>query len=174
LACPNERSGARIDTVKDTSRSPRTIAVRRIALGCAAGILLAACGGSSIIKGSIKDDAITLSTDHAGATVRFELQNTGATPCDLFVGLTSLSVDALPLKDGRVVITNADPGPGIVRPITTYENSEPYSLGRVQPGASFSIEIALEGAPRAEERVLLCNGPGDYEHRRYAILRFDR
>ena len=133
----------------------------------------ACIGGATSLKGDIKDDGITLATDHAGSNVRFELHNVGTKPCDLVVALTSLSMNALPVKDGQVVITDGD-GPGIVRPITTYENAPPYTLGRVEPGAVFQAEVALEGAPKTEDRVLLCNGVGDYQHGRYAVLRFDR
>ena len=93
--------------------------------------------------------------------------------CDIVLVLTSLKADALPVKDGQVVITEGD-GPGIVRPDGTYETQPPYTLGRVLPGADFSQEIAMEGAPKVEDRVLLCNGVGDYEHGRFAPLRFDR
>ena len=76
--------------------------------------------------------------------------------------------------DKQVVITNSD-GTGIVRPITTYEEAPPYVLKHIEPGATFSGEVALEGAPKdGSERVLFCNSLGDYEHGRYAILRFDR
>jgi hypothetical protein len=34
--------------------------------------------------------------------------------------------------------------------------------------------MALEGTPKTEDRIILCNGAGDYEHGRYAVLRFDR
>jgi hypothetical protein len=137
-------------------------------------MLVTACvGGATSMKGEIKDDGITLAADHAGSNVRFELQNVGTAPCDLVVGLTSLPLNALPVKDGRVVIVDSD-GPGIVRPITTYENAPPYTLGRVEPGSAFQAEVALEGAPPTDDRVVFCNGVGDYEHGRYALLRFDR
>jgi HlyD family secretion protein len=38
----------------------------------------------------------------------------------------------------------------------------------------FKVEVALDGAPKAEDRVIFCNGVGDYGHGRYAALRFDR
>jgi hypothetical protein len=151
------------------AKMPRVVLV----LG-ATSLLMAACiGGATSIKGDIEDDGITLGTDHGGSSVRFELHNVGTMPCDLVVALTSLPMDALPVKDGQVVIVNSD-GPGIVRPITTYENAPPFTLGRVEPGAVFQAEVALEGGPKTEDRVLLCNGVGDYQHGRYAALRFDR
>ncbi|MEO8571078.1 MAG: hypothetical protein ABI553_05195 [Chloroflexota bacterium] len=105
--------------------------------------------------------------------MRFELHNSGTLACDIVLVLTSLSADALPVKDGQVVIADGD-GPGHVRPDLTYENDAPYTLGRVAPGADFSQEIAMEGAPKVDDRVILCNGVGDYQHGRFAPIRFDR
>lgn len=151
------------------SNASRLITALLGALVVAAGCI----GGSSALKGEIRDDRIVLPTDHAGSSVRFELHNSGTLACDIVLVLTSLKADALPVKDGQVVITEGD-GPGIVRPDGTYETQAPYTLGRILPGADFSQEIAMEGAPKGEDRVLLCNGVGDYEHGRYAPLRFDR
>ena len=137
-------------------------------------MLVAAClGAATSITGEIKDDGITLATDHAGSSVRFELHNVSTTPCDLVVALTSLPIDALPVKDGHVVIDDSG-APGTVRPITTYESAPTFTLGRVEAGAVFQSEVALEGTPKTEDRVILCNGVGDYQHGRYAVLRFDR
>lgn len=45
-------------------------------------MLVAAClGAATSITGEIKDDGITLATDHAGSSVRLELHNVGTTPC---------------------------------------------------------------------------------------------
>jgi hypothetical protein len=63
---------------------------------------------------------------------------------------------------------------GSYRPITTYENAPPYTLGRVEPGTTFQAEVALDGAPKTDDRLVFCNGVGDYQRGRYAILRFDR
>ena len=140
----------------------------------AAVVVATGCiGGASAIKGEIRDDKIVLATDHAGSVVRFELHNSGTVACDIVLVLTSLKADALPVNDGKVVITEGD-GPGIVRPDGTYETQPPYTLAHVLPGADFSQEIALESAPKVEDRVLLCNGVGDYQHGRFAPLRFDR
>jgi hypothetical protein len=141
----------------------------------ASALLVGGCiGGSTGMKGEIRDDGIALAADHAGSNVRFELHNAGAKSCDLVVALTTLAVDALPVVDKRVAITNGD-GPGIVRPITTYEEAPPYILKHIGPGETFSGEVALEGAPKdGSQRVLFCNDLGDYQLGRYAILRFDR
>jgi hypothetical protein len=135
-------------------------------------LLVAACAAKPI-KGEIRDDGITLATDHAGSSVRFDLHNVGTTPCDLVGGLTSLPVAALPVKDDHVVLDESG-APGTVRPITTYESAPTFTLGRVKPGAVFQSEVALEGTSKTEDRVILCNGVGDYQYGRYAVLRFDR
>jgi hypothetical protein len=141
----------------------------------ASALLVGGCiGGSTGMKGEIRDDGITLAADHAGSAVRFELHNAGAKSCDLVVALTTLAANALPVADRQVVITNSD-GTGIVQPITTYEETPPYVLKHIEPGATYSGEVALEGAPKdGSERVLFCNNLGDYQAGRYAILRFDR
>jgi hypothetical protein len=112
--------------------------------------------------------------DRADRADRAELVARTALLAELVVGLTTLAVDALPVVDKRVAITNGD-GPGIVRPITTYEETPPYIPKHIGPGETFSSEVALEGAPKdGSERVLFCNNLGDYQLGRYAILRFDR
>jgi hypothetical protein len=128
---------------------------------------VAACAATPI-TGEIKDDRISLATDHAGPSVRLELRNVGATPCNLIMVLTDLSADALPVKDGRVVIDENGAG-GPVRPA-----NDSIGMGRSEPGAVFQLEVALVSTPKTEDRIILCNGAGDYEHGRFAILRFDR
>jgi hypothetical protein len=136
-------------------------------------ILAAGCiGGPTSLKGEIKDDGITLAADHAGSNVLLELRNTGTKSCDLVVAQTSLPADALPVVDKQVVITNGD-GPGLVRPIMSYP-APPYTIGHIEPGSTFSYDVALDSTPKSEERVLFCNGLGDYQAGRYALLRFDR
>jgi len=144
---------------------PLIIAIALVTAGC--------IGGATSLKGEIRDDGITLAADHAGSNVRFELRNTGTKSCDLVVALSSLPVDALPVVDKQVVITNSD-GPGIVRPIGTYVETPPWVLGHIEPGSTFSYEVALDSTPKSDERVLFCNALGDYQNGRYALLRFDR
>lgn len=142
-------------------------------LGAVSGIifLVAAClGGTSItITGEIRDDAISLSADHAGPNIQLALRNVGTSACDIEVVSTSLPADALPVKDGRVVVDASGVGP--VRPTM---GGPAGSLAQVAPGAEFNFEVALEGTPKTDDRVILCNGVGDYADRRYAVLRFDR
>lgn len=142
---------------------------RRTCLSLVAGVALfvSACG-TPTLKGEIRDDAISIPFDHAGASVRLELRNVGKLPCDLIVGLTTLPADALPVVDGQVVITR-DGSPGGVRPQDGGEFP-----GSVAPGDLQVLDLALEGTPSTEDRVIFCNGPGEYEQGRYATLRFDR
>ena len=164
----------RLHVVKTNIRARIGDPVPLLPFAAATLVLLGAClGGAVTVSGDIKDDGIALATQRAGANVQIELRNIGTKPCDLVVALTSLTVAALPLKDGQVVIVDGD-GPGIVRPITTYEYAPTFILGRIEPGAVFHAEVALEGAPKTDDRVILCNGVGDYQHGRYAVLRFDR
>jgi hypothetical protein len=44
----------------------------------------------------------------------------------------------------------------------------------VKPGDVFKIELAMEGTPKTDDRIILCNGVGDYERGRYAVLRYNR
>jgi hypothetical protein len=144
-------------------------AASRTCLSLVIGVALvvSACGPSTI-TGEIRDDAIAIPVDHAGVSVRLELRNVGTLPCDLIVGLTTLPADALPVVDGQVVITR-DGSPGGVRPQDGGEFP-----GSVAPGELQAFDLALEGTPRTEDRVIFCNGPGEYEQGRYASLRFDR
>lgn len=150
------------------------IAIRfqTVALGFAALVLVAGClGGATTVKGEIRDDAITLATDHAGSNVRLSLHNAGTVPCELIVVLGSMPANALPVKSGQVVIDDSG-APGTVR--FPYGGGTTGFLQRIQPGETYETEIALEGAPKTDERIVLCNAAGDYEHGRYALLRFDR
>jgi hypothetical protein len=44
----------------------------------------------------------------------------------------------------------------------------------VNPGHRIRLQLALKGAPDEEERVVICNGVGDYEAGRYAVIAFER
>ena len=100
--------------------------------------------------------------------MRFELRSTGTRPCDLIVAQTSFPMDALPVRDGKVVITEDGSTPSVAA-ITGGEWP-----GEVAPGAVFAFELGMEGTPKTDERIVLCNGVGDYDRGRYAVLLFDR
>ncbi len=144
---------------------------RGLSAALATLLIVAGCvGAATAVTGDIKDDGIVLITDHAGSSVRLELHNVGTTPCDVTPVLTSLSPDALPVQDGQVVIDSSG-APGTVQ--MAMGGPAGY-LKRVMPGEAYEVEIALEGAPKTDERIILCNGAGDYARGRYAVLRFDR
>ncbi len=70
-----------------TFRSAGVVLAASAALVAAAGCI----GGSTTVTGEINDDAITLSTDHAGSNVKFHLTNIGTLPCDLIVAIGSMA-----------------------------------------------------------------------------------
>ena len=109
-----------------------------------------------------------LSADHGGQSVRLEFHNLGTMPCDLVIVLTSLPADALPVKDGRVDVPEDGSGP--VRNMSGGEFPD-----ELQPGAAQTVDLGLESIPATDDRVVLCNGAGDYQRGRSAAsLRFDR
>jgi hypothetical protein len=133
--------------------------------------LLAGCLGSTtkVVSGEIKDDGISLATNHAGPSVRFSLTNAGSVPCHLAVVIAPVPT-ALPVVNGQVAVDASGAANGVRPPL----GGDSAFFAWVQPGERYELEVALEGAPRSGERVILCNEPGDYEHGRYAVLRFDR
>jgi hypothetical protein len=144
----------------------------------AAIILVAACGSSApgSITGEIRDDAIVLSSPNGAPIVQLELRNVGTKPCDLVVALTSMPMNLLPVKNGQVVI-DAGGVPGAIQPEgggPVGASPDAYTLAHVQPGGAFKSEMALDGVPKTDDRIILCNGVGDYEAGRYAALRFQR
>lgn len=141
---------------------------------------------SSTVTGEIRDTAIVLSADHAGAVVNLELRNVGSEPCDLIVVLTSLPVDALPVESGRVVVYDTAGGvatgpdgempaglPMVGRP--TQINGVTATFGQpVGPGDVARFQVAFDSTPRTDNRVIFCNGAGQYAAGRRAVLTFDR
>jgi hypothetical protein len=141
---------------------------------------------SSTVTGEIRDTAIVLSADHAGAVVNLELRNVGSEPCDLIVVLTSLRVDALPVESGRVVVYDTRGGveigpdgsmpaglPMVGRPDQI--NGVTATLGQpVRPGDVARFQVAFDGTPRTDNRVVFCNGVRQYAAGRRAMLVFDR
>jgi len=146
-------------------------------------IALVGCGGGNeeTVAGEITDDAISLSADSAGPTVWIELRNAGDTPCDL-LAVMSEAPDELPMSEGRVAFPQS--GAGVHRYVEEmYVEVDGEAAGSAgTPGEAVTIEptetgrlqIAFKGVPEREERVILCNGEGDYERGRYAVLPFTR
>jgi hypothetical protein len=128
------------------------------------------------ITGEIQDHAIVLSSPIGDPIIELELHNVGTKTCNLVVALTSMPMDSLPVKNGQVLIDAAGV-PGALEPEDGGQVGAPpdtYTLARVQPGGTFKREQALESAPTAGDRIILCNGVGDYQAGRYAVLRFQR
>lgn len=157
--------------------------LRRVAVATAFSALIAACGSSpnEATTGEIDDTAIRLSADTAPADAWLDLENVGTKVCPLIAVLAS-EPDALPI-DGQQVVTALDSG--AAEPIETYVevNGTPVDRGEVTdegwvtdvaPGDRVRLQIAFEGIPDAGERVVLCNGAGDYAAGRFAVLRFER
>lgn len=154
-----------------------------LALAVAATLWVSRSGS---VTGEIRDTAIVLSPDHAGAIVNLELRNVGSEPCDLIVVLTSLPVDALPVESGRVVVYDTGAGvavgpdgsmppglPMVGRP--TQINGVTATLGQpVRPGDVARFQVAFVSTPRTDNRVIFCNGAGQYAAGRRAVLAFDR
>jgi hypothetical protein len=47
-------------------------------------------------------------------------------------------------------------------------------ITNVNPGDVVVLDVGLKGIPDRWERIIACNGPGDYGAGRYAVLAFDR
>ena len=128
------------------------------------------------ITAEVKDDAIILSSPIGAPVFQLELRNVGTKACDLTLALTSMPMDKLPVKNGRVLI-DAGGQPGVIWPEdggTVGGSPDDYTVAHIQPGGVFKREVAMERAPKTDDRIILCNGKGDYEAGRYAVLRFQR
>jgi hypothetical protein len=165
----------------------RSIGRRRwVARALTALATLSGCtGAEATIAGEIRDDAVVLVQDSGPQSVWLELSNVGAAPCDLVVIRTELDPDALPLDGDRVTLSISGSPQGEAYPMDAYVEidgqpagvEDPVRAGRqavVGPGKTARVQLALTGMPEHEERVIVCNGPGEYEAGRYAVLRFDR
>ena len=136
----------------------------------------ASIGSTRSITGEFQDHAIVVSSPIGDPIIELELDNVGTKSCDLVVALTSMPMDSLPVKNGQVLIDAAGI-PGAIEPEGGGPVGAPadaYTLAHVRPGGVFTSEQALENAPKAGDRIILCNGVGDYEAGRYATLRFQR
>jgi hypothetical protein len=146
---------------------------------------LSACtGAEATITGEIRDDSIVLVQDSGPQSVWLELSNVGDEPCDLVVIRTELIPEALPLDGERVMLSMSGNPEDEAYPMDAYVEidgqpagvEDPVRAGRqavVEPGRTVRVQLVLTAMPE-EERVIVCNGPGDYEAGRYAVLPFDR
>jgi hypothetical protein len=138
------------------------------------------------IQGEIDDARIRLGQDRAPAAARVELRNVGAKACDLVPVLSALPEHALPVSDGRVQLSLSGDDDASA-PMEAYVelNGEPVErpagdfgdqgwITRVNPGDTVLLDVGLKGVPDAAERFLICNGRGDYEAGRYAVLGYER
>jgi hypothetical protein len=187
-------TATRSRTMSFIAREPRMDRPEHLGAGRAAVLLLvsaAMIGCQQLaaphqITGEIDDTEIRLAQDRAPAAVRLELTNIGSTPCELVPMLSVLAHDALPVVDGRVVmsLSGDDDRPA---PMEAYVElngervdreggtmTEQGWVTRVNPGDEVMLDIGLQGIPDRSERIVVCNGRGDYETGRYAVVAFDR
>ena len=154
-------------------------------------VTLAACQGFGsptppTIRGEIDDAAIRLQQARGPVDVWVELTNVGTRPCDLVGALSQVPPDAMPVVDGRVVMSLGGEPDAVVPLETIVEiNGQPVVradggvmtdegwISVVHPGDVARIQIGFEARPDVGERVLICNGAGDYEAGRYAVLAFE-
>jgi hypothetical protein len=169
---------------------PQRLGVRRVAVLLLVSAAMMGCqmlAAPESMTGEIDDTEIRLSQDTASASVRLELTNVGSIPCQLVPMLTVLPPEALPVLDGRVVMTLSgdDDRPAPMEayvelndePIVDREGGTMTEQGwvtLVNPGDEVMLEFGLEGIPDRSERIVACNGRGDYEAGRYAVVAFDR
>lgn len=148
------------------------------------GLALAACASEPTIVGQITDSAINLEQQTAPQSVWLELTNVGSAECELLAVRTELPPDSLQVEEGRIVVGSSGlDGPASAMAAYVEIDGQPAggegvgaggSHAVVQPGETARIQLALTGTPERAERVILCNGPGDYGSGRYVVLRFDR
>jgi hypothetical protein len=162
-ACGSGGSGGPSGSPTSTAQTPSAVPLSSLA-------------STTSIIGEIRDDAIVLSSPIGAPIIQLELRNVGTKPCALVVAQTSMPMDSLPVKNGQVVIDAAGV-PGAILPEDGGQvgaSPDAYTMARVQPGGVFKREMALEGVPKTDDRIILCNGVGDYAAGRYAALRFQR
>jgi len=155
---------------------------RNTLLACVVLAALTACGGvaGETVQGEIRDDALSLVEETAGPTVWIELTNVGTEACELLV-VMSEAPETLPVEGGRVAASLGGEGGHRTLEEMYVEidgqargGQEPGESVPVAPGESARLQIAFTGVPEREDRVILCNGEGDYGRGRYAVLEFER
>lgn len=173
-------------TIQTPTQRAGLMRLPTVAVAVAALVTLSACtGAEATITGEIRDDSIVLAQDSGPQSVWLELSNVGAAACDLVVIRTELVPEALPVEGDKVILSMSGSPEGEAYPMDAAVEIDgqnagvenPVRAGRqavVEPGKTARVQLALTGMPEREERVVVCNGPGDYEAGRYAVLRFDR
>ena len=161
------------------------LARRWIGTTALALVTLSACmDAEPTITGEIRDDSIVLAENSGPQSIWLQLSNVGAEPCDLVVIRTELAPEALPVNGKRVVLSVSGSPENDAYPMDAYVEidgqpagvEDPVRAGRqavVEPGKTARVQLVLTAMPE-EERVIVCNGPGDYEAGRYAVLPLDR
>ena len=145
----------------------------------AALVALIGCDAPTI-RGEIDDAEIRLEREQSPASIWLELANVGTQPCELVVLLSPLPADALPVDEGRVVTSLSGAADAII-PIESYVELDGAPLVRdaggaaiIRPGDRVRVQVGFKGTPDVGVLVIVCNGPGDYEAGRYAVLAFER
>jgi hypothetical protein len=145
-------------------------------IGLIASAAAGACAGTTTIPGEILDDRITLQQTTAPLDTWLSLVNRGSTPCELVAVVTDIPANALPVKDGRVVFEESG-APDVVAPDDAYAEIDGRPATRpnvVQPGQTVRKQLTMSRMPDRAERIVFCNGPGDYQRGRLIVLRFER
>lgn len=134
-------------------------------------------GGEATIAGEIHDDRIDLEAASGPQMVWLELTHVGTAPCEL-IAILSETPEDVAVSNGSVT---PDQGLGYQNPMAAYVEADGQQVGAeggpapvIEPGSTARMQIALTSAPEGAVRVILCNGSGEYEAGRYAILAFDR
>ncbi|HVL52922.1 MAG TPA: hypothetical protein VM344_01520 [Vitreimonas sp.] len=149
------------------------------------GLLPACTSGETTITGDIYDDSVSLAQASGPQSVWLELSNRGHLPCDLVAIRTELAPETLPTEDGRITLSTSGSPKDDAYPMDVYIEIDGESggvddavqTGRhavVEPGQTVRLQLAFTSMPEREERVIACNGAGDYGSGRYAVLPFDR
>jgi hypothetical protein len=131
---------------------------------------LAACSTPITVVGEIDDNRISVNNSIPPPDIWVELHNVGSKPCQLAVVLASVDPGAIPVEGGQGVID----GNTVVDILEVAEIDGEAATERpvvVDPGETVRVQIAFEEAVE-QDRVILCNGPGDYAAGRYVALPF--
>lgn len=122
----------------------------------AALVTLVGCQSDPTIRGEIDDVEIRLEQEHAPDSVWLELSNVGTEPCEFVAMWTELPPHALPVRDGRVVMSLSG-ARDVVTPLANYaeiDGKQVVSDGTldetgspiiVRPGETLRTQNRLQG-----------------------------